>query len=110
MTSVEKMKMSKLMEHSQNHRTDELYEPLRRALSKSTMPHHLTSLRQSVTPEKVNHSNITHNLRLLSAIEADKIVNNMLVSVGPPSYLPKKNSYRPIISKKLWENIFTQSM
>jgi len=48
--SVERMKMSKLMEHNNHQHTDQLYQPLRNVLTKSTMPYHLSSLSRAVTP------------------------------------------------------------
>ena len=103
------MKMSKLMEHNHHHQTDELYEPLRKALTKSTMPYHLSPARE-VTPDKVSHSKITHNLRLLSALEADKIVKSVLFSAKPHSFQQIRSSFPQNISKEYWESTSMQLM
>ena len=74
--SYENVRKSKIMEHIPHHRSDNLYNPLRNALNKSVSPTAARERRASVTPAKVESSRITHDIRMLSTIEADKIVIN----------------------------------
>ena len=68
--NTEHVKMSKIMEHSRNQQTDGLYNPLRNALNKSGMPFNAKShqsSRSSLTPDKLERSHITHDIKMLSA-------------------------------------------
>ena len=65
--SYEIVKKSKIMEHIHN-KSDTLYNPLRNALNKSVSPLHARDRRASVTPDKVEHSRITHDIHMLSSV------------------------------------------
>jgi hypothetical protein len=108
--SYENVKMSKIMDHNVNHHTDELYDPLRKVLKKSGMPMHFSRPNSSLTPDKVSSSKITHDYRMLSAIEADKIVLLALHSLKRPSFRLIDSWSLRTISKESMESISMHSI
>lgn len=64
------VRMSKIMEHNVYNHTDELYNPLRNALRKSGMPFQYNPQRNSLTPDKLSASILTHDIRMLSPSQA----------------------------------------
>lgn len=108
--SRDNVRMSKIMEHNIYNHTDELYNPLRNALKKSGIPFHYNSQRSSLTPDKLAASVLTHDLRMLSPVEAENIVLLPLSSAKLPLLLQTENWYPPTKWKKLWGNTSTQSI
>lgn len=72
--SRDNVKMSMITDHNIYHNTDELYNPLRNALKKSGFPLHYTPSRNSLSQDKLSSSHLTHQVRQLNAVEAEKIV------------------------------------
>jgi hypothetical protein len=69
-------RMSRIADHNINIRTDNLYEPLRNALRKSTVSSNFLAPQNQLADNRLSVSRVAKNVRSLSPAETEMIVSH----------------------------------
>jgi hypothetical protein len=74
MLANENSRMSRIIDHNIYLRTDQLYEPLRNTLRKSTISSSFLSPQHQLSENRLSTSRVAKNIRSLSPAETELIV------------------------------------